>query len=254
MSSIAVAGRLLLFSALLAASLSADTSFAIQNGATDSGGAISGTVDFSISCTTTCALDILFSGAEGDPTSAAQLISGVTFDLADSGTPLSIGSASVSPTITNGSGHNVGVINSNGTSGTSIGSTPARWGVISSGKDFDLTTLTGGKPNYLIMGGGPYTNMNSSIVQHSPSLVGPVEFSIVGIAGLNSSTVVSNVKILMGTAPDAIITQVTCSGNCGTPILNQGGSSPSTPEPVSFLLAGSALGALTLIRRHAQHR
>jgi len=248
----AYARRLLLLSALLATSLSADTSYAIANGATDSGGNISGTVDFSLSCSSTCALDILIGGAEANPTSAAQLISGLTFDLSDSGTPLSVGAASVSGTINNGSGGMVNVIDNKGNV-SQTNATPGRWGIEKSGGDFEFTTLTGGAPKYMIMGPGPYTNENSSITKnHSPNLAGPVEFSIVGISGLNSSTVVSNVKILMGTQPDAIVAQLSCSGDCGTPILNQGGSSPSTPEPFSFLLAGSALGAFALIRRRVR--
>ena len=250
MPRIIAACRLLFVIGLVAGALSADLIVTIPSNTSDSDGSISGSVDFSLSdCNTACVLNILISGAEANPAAAGQLISGITFDLSDSAVPLTLGNASVSGAISNGSGGPVNVVDSKGNVTTTT-TTPSRWKIESAGGGFELTTLTGGAPKYMIIGAGPYTNMNSSITKnHSPSLEGPVDFSIVGIQGLNNLTQLSNIGILMGTGPDATITQLSCTSGCNHVFITTGNEIPPSPEPFSWLLTSSALGAFALIRR-----
>lgn len=111
------------------------------------------------------------------------------------------------------------------------------------GAGYFLNDLTGGQPENLIIGPGPYTNANASIDNFQPSLAGEVVFEIDGVTGLNASTKVSSVELSFGTKPDGYST-LDCTTDCGGGTL--GGE---TPEPMSLGLAGAGLLGLGLLKR-----
>jgi len=250
--------RALLVFGVLAGSLSANSIYVIPSGFTDSDGPVSGSAVFSVSdCVAgvnpSCTLNIAITDTQANPTGAGQLISGLSFQLLNAGTPLS-GTGTLSGSINNdsngdGTGGAVTVVNPDLSTSTTT-TTPARWkfGTVAQqgqgSAGFDLTTLTGGSPQYMIMGPGPYSSANSSVTGHSPSLAGTVDFSITGFSGLTASTSLSAVEFFFGTGPDAS-KGLTCTSNCGS----IGGT--ATPEPFSLALAGGGLCALGFLRRRA---
>src|SRR6516165_9045176 len=86
-----------------------------------------------------------------------------------------------------------------------VASTLPHWSMLSSG---DLTTLSGQKPNELIIGPddhggfdptvGKYTNANPSISQHNPVVLGTGTFDL-SIPGITGSSVISDVSMQFGT-------------------------------------------------------
>src|SRR6185312_8954518 len=196
--------------------LHASTAWSIPAGAHDSDGALAGYVNFYLSdCvtgpTSSCTLNIAITNTEVNPTSAGQLISGLSFQLLNAGTSLPA-TGTLSDAINNnsngsGTGGAVTVMNSD-KSTTTTTVTPARWDfgtVAQMGQGvagFDLTTLTGGRPLDMIMAAGPDSNINPSITGHSPTLVGTVDFQITGMVGLTTSTVLDSVNFYFGTGPD----------------------------------------------------
>jgi len=259
--------RALFVFAVVAGCLNASTGtfYSIPSGFSDGDGPVSGTVLFGLSnCVTgsspSCTLNIAITDTEANPKGAGQLLSGLSFLLQNAGTTLpDIGT--LSDTINNdsngnGTGGAVTVLSASLTTTTTT-SKPGTWqfGTVSQegqGKaGFDLTTLTGGSPENMIIGPGPYTNANSSITGHSPSLAGTVDFSISDFPGLTTSTVLSDVNFFFGTGPDAS-EALTCTSGCSGTIST--GVITATPEPFSLFLAGGALIAIGLLRRRSPHR
>jgi MYXO-CTERM domain-containing protein len=237
--------------------LQASTAWSIPAGAHASDGDLAGYASFYLSdCvtgpTSSCSLNIAITNTEVNATSAGQLISGLSFQLLNAGTSLPA-TGTLSDAINNnsngdGTGGAVTVRNSDGSTTTTT-TTPARWDSGAGAGGFYLTTITGGKPRYLIMADGPDSSANASIAQHSPSLVGTVDFEITGIVGLTTSTILSNVKFYFGTGPDSHTSGI-CTSGCGTISTTGAGPGPSpVPEPFSLLLAGSGLLGLGLLRR-----
>lgn len=238
----------------------AATAWSILSGASDSDGALAGYANFYLSdCVTgptaSCTLNIAITNTEVNPKSAGQLISGLSFQLMNAGTALPA-TGTLSDTINNdsngnGTGGAVTVVNSD-LSTSSTTTTPTRWDfgtVAQMGQGvagFDLTTLTGGSPKYMIMAAGPDNNVNASVTGHSPTLMGTVDFQIVGMAGLTTSTVLSSVNFYFGTGPDAHYGG-TCTSGCGT--ISTGGQQGAVPEPFSFVLAAGGLIAVAFRRR-----
>jgi hypothetical protein len=222
-----------------------------------SDGPVGGSANFYLSdCvtgpTSSCSLNIAITSSVVNPTSAGQLISGISFQLLNAGTSLAA-TGTLSDAINNnsngdGTGGAVTVRNDDGSTTTTT-ATPDRWDLGAGAGGFYLTTITQGKPLYLIMAEGPDSNANASIGQHSPSLVGTVDFEITGIEGLTTSTVLSNVKFYFGTGPDTHVAGV-CTSDCGT-ITTTGATPPSVPEPFSLMLAGSGLLGVALLRRRS---
>jgi hypothetical protein len=126
---------------------------------------------------------------------------------------------------------------------TSVSGTPGRWvgleksgkkvlgGFGISGKTITLETIGGGKPTELILPdslGGKYKSANASIVKNfSPFVDGPATFTL-NLAGVTSSTRITDVTFSFGTGPDYTVA----------------GAVP-TPEPSSLAVAG--LGALAFL-------
>ncbi len=242
--------RLSIVFSLVAGCLNAGPMYSIPAGYSDTDGAVSGDVIFSLTgCgavpTPSCTLNIFITDTEANPTGAGQLISGLSFALLNAGTTLPE-TGTLSGTISNGSGGAVTVLDGsfNPTTTTSDGN----WQLQAGGSSgFYLNDLTGGKPKDMIIGPGPYTDANSSITGHSPSYAGTVEFSISNIAGLTTSTDLSSADFYYGTGPDAH-NALSCISSCGGPIVTTTASS-ATPEPFSMSLTGGALIALGLFRR-----
>src|SRR6516165_8739012 len=93
-----------------------------------------------------------------------------------------------------------------GTYTAGVASTLPHWSLLSSG---DLTTLSGQKPNELIIGPddhggfdpalGKYSDANSSISQHNPVVLGTGTFDL-SIPGITGSSIISEVSMQFGTA------------------------------------------------------
>jgi hypothetical protein len=242
-------------SVLITACAHADVSYAVPAHTSDSDGTLSGTVDFFLTnCNVACDLNIEFTDTQsGSSMSIGQAMSGVSFELSNTGTSL----GSLSGSITNGSGGNVESVTSSG-SISYISTTPSHWKESLSGGVYDLTTIGGGAPVDLIAGAGAGSGTGPGFNStHSPAFVGPVVFQITGIQGLNTSTEINDVSIAFGTGPDKTVAETSAycltggsEGNCSNGAIGSNGQGVSaTPEPFSLLHAGSGLVGLALIRR-----
>ena len=236
---------------LAAGSLSASSMYTVTGSDTD--GNVDAQATFTIS---NGDLFVALTTEEADPMAAGQLISDFSFVL-QNGTTVLTSPGTLSTKITNDGGANpandgVTVLDSN-FNATTTNTLPARWLLTyESSKDiavcdtvgFCLNALSGTSPEYMIIGPGPYTNANSSITGHAPSLAGQVVFEIDNIPGLTSTTTVSSAVFSFGTGADAFLPG-TCVSGCST----GPGGGPTIPEPLSFCLVGGGLLGLGLFRR-----
>jgi hypothetical protein len=136
-----------------------------------------------------------------NPTSDGQLISGITFTLSGASGP---------GMLTGASGLDSVVDTTHGTYTAGVASSLPHWSLVTGG---DLTTLSGKKPNELIIGPddhggfdpnvGRYSHANSSISQHNPVVLGTGTFDL-SIPGITGSSIVSDVSIQFGTAPYSV--------------------------------------------------
>jgi len=168
-----------------------------------------------------------------NPTSDGELISGLSFSVSGATAAAALSSASgLISYVDTDSGPN------KGTYTAGVASTLPHWDVVGT---VGLTTLTGGKPNELIIGpddaggftqGGRYSAANSSISQHNPVVLGSGTF-VITIPGITPQSVISDVVFQFGTS--------------GTEV-------PSVPEP-GTVLAGALLllpfgaSAVRILRR-----
>ena len=178
-------------------------------------------------------------------TSDGQQISAITFKVGGatgSGALTTTGSGLIS-TISKGGAYTAGKADS-----------LERWDATQAGTSISLTTLTGGKPNRLIIGPddkggfdpslGKYSKANSSIIQHTPSALGTAIFDIL-ISGITESSVLSDVVFQFGTdAGQRLVTGELVPPPEPTP-------SP-VPEPSTFALLG--LGGLGIAARACRRR
>jgi len=205
-------------------------------------------------------LDSLGAGNTGDltvqllnlqtaPADDTGLISGVAFTL--NGTPGTI----LKPT--SYSGGEVATPNSNGTLAvlysalTSLPAANLRWQNISgSNTNIQLSTLSGGQPNQLIMAALPqgqtvYDNgsLSPSITNHAPDIIGSATFVFSNVAGIGASTVVSAVTFGQGTTTGTETSRL------------QSTVVTATPEPETSALFGvGLLGFGFLARKRSRNR
>jgi hypothetical protein len=183
-------------------------------------------------------LTIVLKDLEQNPTSAGQLINGVTFDISGA-----TGSGSLTTT---GSG-NVTTISSGGAYTAGTPDPLSRYTTTHTGVDVTLTALGGGQPSDLIIGPdsnggfdptkGKFSNANASIINFNPNVLGTATFTIT-IPGITSSSVISDVVFTFGTqAGEASANGVPH----GTPPIPDGG--------MTAVLLGGALLSLQMFRR-----
>jgi hypothetical protein len=182
-----------------------------------SGGSQTGEADITLgSDTITVVLTNLLSAANFR--SDAQALSDLYFSLSNPN--VSFSSATVSASGTGVS------IDSNGNTTSALGTTD-RWKISGNSGTYLLTTLSGGKPSYLIVpSGSSYPNANASVVQHDPYFQGSATFTISNITGLTSDTTVTDASLSFGTdgteihttavpAPPSLIIAITGVGLIG---------------------------------------
>ena len=184
----------------------------------------SGPVDASATITTLAnQIDVTLTDLQAGIHSAGQEVSGIIFTLNVAPTSASIGSSSGT------------LIDAPST--TAIGGSPsAHWGVGHSGFTVILETAgpfaQGGQPFDLIIGPGPWPNLNPSITNHQPEIQGAGTFDLTAL-GITSATTVSSLQFLFGTGPYGELAGV------DPPI--------PVPEPASLALFSVALLVFGLI-------
>jgi hypothetical protein len=148
---------------------------------------------------------VVITNLEGDPISSVQAIGGLQIDF---GAP-----APGSPTLASQSGTLIDVAGKGG--GVSFpGGSPNHWEVTSLN---DVTTLSGMKPNDLIVGPGPYTSTNNGFGGFNPYIwktgtfvidfTGPVPGAVTGLTfdfGTNAKDVLTTTTITTSGGPSPI--------------------------------------------------
>lgn len=162
-----------------------------------------------------------------NPVSDGVTISGFSFSISGATGITSFGGSGTLGKILNGNGDY--------TAGSSASSL-THWAAPLSGTTVNMTTLTGGKPNQLIIGpddhgtldgSGAYSGSgNNSIFQHTPVVLGSATFTF-DITGITANSTLSDVSFIFGTAGGAANTL-------------RGNLLGSVPEP-STVLAGLLL-------------
>jgi hypothetical protein len=142
-------------------------------------------------------INVSLSSLINNPTSAGQEVSDISFMLSNTPTSLSLTSQG-GALIDIGAGGTV----------TPVAGSPTHWGASLTGSTVLLETAgnaaVGGKPIDLIIGTGPYTNANSSIFEHNPSIDGTGNFTLSAL-GITANTTVSGIIFSFGTGPDTFL-------------------------------------------------
>jgi hypothetical protein len=166
--------------------------------ATASGTGSDGPLSASATITTSLnSIAVSLSSLINNPTSAGQEVSDISFILSNTPTSLSLTSQS-------------GVLINIGAGGTvtPVAGSPTHWGVSLTGSTVLLETAgsaaVGGQPIDLIIGTGPFTNANASIIQHNPSIDGTGTFTLSAL-GVTANTAISGVIFSFGTGPDTFL-------------------------------------------------
>jgi hypothetical protein len=207
-------------------------------------GPVSATVQFTLGSGT---VNIVVTSLLANPTSDGQLVSGIDF---------TISGATGAGSVTDATGLISFINSSNGTYTPGVTqnlvvpdiSGHSTWGLTSAG---ELTTLTAGKPEYLIVGpddhggfdpnAGLYSLANSSIYQHNPVVLGSATFDL-AIPGITADSTISGVQIEFGTSGvtlDAYPVSL---------------DPQAVPEPSTLALMGLGMVGLIFFRRHRRTR
>ena len=212
--------------------------YVTPTGSTTSGGSVSGEADFTLG---NGSLTLTLTNYTADPTADSQMINGITFNITGASSEELNSSLGKTATITQGS------------AATNVSSSPVsltHWTASETGTKISLSTLSGGKPDELIIGpggnGGIYNNANSSITGHGPSVLNTATFTF-DITGITASSTLSNVVLDFGTT----------SGSDTVALSRSSSSQPAAvPEPSSLALLGigglaMAIGAYRRGRKRA---
>ncbi len=178
------------------------------------------------------------------------MLSGVYFTLSGSVGALNTPTSWYSGTSSSDTSDPVVTLSQDGTYTTTytnlsqMSSSALRWKNLGSGDNVDLSTLTGGSPNELIMGalGGTF---NHSVTNHNPTIVGGATFVFANVAGISSATTVSSVYFDQGTAASPSNAN---GPNTETAALTSTVTT-AAPEPASFGLIGLGLAGVTMLAR-----
>jgi hypothetical protein len=173
-----------------------------------------------------------------NPTADGQLISAILFNVS--------GASGTGALASTNSGNISTIDISDGTYSAGVSDPLTRWEASHTGTAVTLTTLSGGKPNRLIIGpdslgnfnpalGGLYDQANASIDQHNPVVLGTATFDI-AIAGVTSDSVLSDVVFQFGTDANESKNKIP-------------GRLPGVPEPSSIVMVSMALGAAGVLAR-----
>lgn len=168
--------------------------FATVSGSTTSGGNVDATASFTpgngnVLVTLTNRLQ--------NPGNVAQLISALEFSVSNS--------SGTGPLASLNSGM-ISAISAGGTYSEGVLDPLIRWTAVQFNTEITLTALSGGAPNRLIIGAdnaggfsqlGLFSNANSSIFGHSPTVLGSATFRI-AIPGVTESSTVSGVRLQFG--------------------------------------------------------
>jgi hypothetical protein len=180
-----------------------------------------------------------------------SLLSNATSDGQElSGIQIFFNNAPSSTALTSASGNEINIIAGAGkgkskgpnTTSDATDGTIGHWGTALSGGSVFLATAgtgaAGGQPFDLILGPGPYTNANASIINKDPHINQTGHF-VLTLAGLSDRSYVSGVNLGFGTS-GTDYHLATCTGTCGP---------PSVPEPTSWLLMILGMGGVGAMMR-----
>jgi hypothetical protein len=209
------------------------------SGSTTTDGSVSAEALFT---TNNGSITLTLSNLFQNPNADGQLISAISFDVSG---------ASGSGSLTTVNSGLIGTISPAGSYTAAGSDLLTRWKASESGTTINLTTLSGGKPNRLLIGpdsaggftmAGLYDNANPSILQHNLSVLGSATFDIT-IPGVTDTSTLSDVVFQFGTE----------AGRNLVPGEPRGPGTPPLPEP-STLLVWTGLGVLGLVMARRRHQ
>jgi hypothetical protein len=175
-----------------------------------------------------------------NPTADGQEISGISFKVTG---------ASGAGSLTTINGGDISQISKGGAYTTGVADALLRWKANEAGTAIDLTALSGGAPNRLIIGPdsaggfsnvGLFNNANPSITgKHNPNVLGSATFDIY-IPGVTTSSTLSDVVFQFGTKSGSNVV----NGDLYMPPQPPIHPNQAVPEPGSITLLGLSLATI----------